>query len=589
MFIRNPESLPVLSVQAENAFLTVNPTAITLGNIANDLTIYGYGLNPEKITKVSISQGSSSPVVKQEKSISTDIVGSFSLIFTEAELLTFDNNENLIINTSQDNPVLNLPEIIIPFENSTSVIPNAPTNVAVTQENQILVLTWDSVFNASKYNIYRDNEYITTVIGTQFNDSGLIESQSYDYYVVSVNDTETLFSVASSTVTIVLNAASNTIALVPPSNINFNQWSANKWSEYMGLDLRYSTAAGYPFISSSFINGTPSIKYCLEPSEIGSERLNADGKLPPALAYRVKFTVLFENGFDFGGHTGGNLRAIGKFGLGLGGGDSPVGGSVSQQDGFRERFMWRGFSDGTIYDHLYSYRADTNIAEINAAGDNFSITTNIEIDYELEVRLNSDHNSSNGVLAWKRNNIEVFRKSDVKFLGAGTLSIDRLVAETFYGGNDSSYSPAPGSKNYLHIFNASYEQLSVTPVLTVPGLKVYGQVGDIINGTTVQLEFDPGSMIPETDFINWTVKVSNISAEDREICYPGHLSTGELVIDVGVAGARNGVDNLPASATGPYQYDQPLPADGSNLYIRVQYKIPSGQWITTDYVIKNNA
>jgi len=54
--------------------------------------------------------------------------------------------------------------------------------------NTTVRLKWNASENAEKYNLYRDDAYITTVFGTQFDDSNLSPDTAYRYEVEALRD-----------------------------------------------------------------------------------------------------------------------------------------------------------------------------------------------------------------------------------------------------------------------------------------------------------------------------------------------------------------------------------------------------------------
>jgi predicted carbohydrate-binding protein with CBM5 and CBM33 domain len=65
--------------------------------------------------------------------------------------------------------------------------PATPTNLKTADvTTSSLKLTWNTVANVKEYNVYRDGKKVSTVGGTQFNDSNLAENTTYSYQVEAV-------------------------------------------------------------------------------------------------------------------------------------------------------------------------------------------------------------------------------------------------------------------------------------------------------------------------------------------------------------------------------------------------------------------
>ena len=77
-------------------------------------------------------------------------------------------------------------ETVAPSEPETA--PNVPTNlVAEAQSSTSISLTWDAADGATSYNVYRDEEFITSVNEISYTDEGLTPSTNYCYTVTAVN------------------------------------------------------------------------------------------------------------------------------------------------------------------------------------------------------------------------------------------------------------------------------------------------------------------------------------------------------------------------------------------------------------------
>lgn len=74
-------------------------------------------------------------------------------------------------------------EIAPPIEEA----PATPTSVNASEvTTSSLKLTWNAVSTVKEYNVYRDGKKVSTVGGTQFNDTNLAENTTYSYQVEAV-------------------------------------------------------------------------------------------------------------------------------------------------------------------------------------------------------------------------------------------------------------------------------------------------------------------------------------------------------------------------------------------------------------------
>lgn len=73
------------------------------------------------------------------------------------------------------------------IEPPVELAPEAPTNVQASEiTTTTLKLSWNASLNTKEYNVYRDGKKVTTVSGTQFNDTNLTEETRYSYQVEAV-------------------------------------------------------------------------------------------------------------------------------------------------------------------------------------------------------------------------------------------------------------------------------------------------------------------------------------------------------------------------------------------------------------------
>jgi len=107
--------------------------------------------------------------------------------------------------------------------------------------------------------------------------------------------------------------------------------------------------------------------------------------------------------------------------------------------------MWRGNKDGTARMTIYSYAADRK--QSLPYGDDhplegFNVPIGEWFDLAMEVTANSDISKSDGSLKAWANGTQLLEMEGIQWQASGDKpAVQRLMYTTFYGGNDSSWSP----------------------------------------------------------------------------------------------------------------------------------------------------
>jgi len=175
------------------------------------------------------------------------------------------------------------------------------------------------------------------------------------------------------------------------------------------------------------------------PSEEGSERVTGAFRIENRTTYELKQSILFEEGFDWGGNS-----ESGKFGFGLGGGSAPSGGKTDK-DGFTVRLAWYGQGDGTATANLYTYSVDRT--QNLPYGDllsisNFIVPVGEWFEVAMRVSMNSELDVADGSLSVLINDELMFERNNIHWQSEGEKpSIDRLIYSTFHGGNTPDWTP----------------------------------------------------------------------------------------------------------------------------------------------------
>ena len=225
----------------------------------------------------------------------------------------------------------------------------------------------------------------------------------------------------------------------PDNTIGFNDVDNDDWRSWVApTKHHYSGATEHLSIVKSS-NNKIAMRQQLVPNSKGSQTVSAGAYLSSTDTYRLTQSIYLEPGFDWGGKNEG-----GKLGFGFGGGTAPTGGKL-QTDGFTARFMWRGNKDGTAHITIYSYAADRK--QSLPYGDDhplagFNVPIGEWFDLAMEVTANSTTSRSDGSLRAWANGVQLLEMDGIQWQASGDKpAVQRLIYTTFYGGNDSSWSP----------------------------------------------------------------------------------------------------------------------------------------------------
>ena len=132
--------------------------------------------------------------------------------------------------------------------------PAAPSGVSAQRSGNDVVLSWNAVSGAEKYNVYRNGNYINTVTGVSVYTDRAVSNSSYSYHVVAVDEsqpTSQRYSDASTTVSV--SAISLASTVVSPQNFTARAYSGSaaelRWTQ--AKDPTLGTAVAYEI----FIDG----------------------------------------------------------------------------------------------------------------------------------------------------------------------------------------------------------------------------------------------------------------------------------------------------------------------------------------------
>lgn len=161
---------------------------------------------------------------------------------------------------------------------------------------------------------------------------------------------------------------------------------------------------------------------------------NFEAKLQPGLVKAISYEIFFPHDFDF--VNGGKLP-------GLCGGKIATGGKpATGTNGFSARIMWR--KDGRIVSYVY------HVDQADIYGDDFQWLTpdksslfvrkGIWHKVKMLIQLN-EIGKKNGTIKAFMDGALAFEKSDFSFRFIGSIKIDNLCFNTFFGGGDATWAP----------------------------------------------------------------------------------------------------------------------------------------------------
>ncbi len=130
----------------------------------------------------------------------------------------------------------------------TSGKPAAPSGVSAQRSGSDVVLSWNAVSGAEKYNVYRNGNYISTVSGVSRYTDKAVSNSAYKYYVVAVDEsrpTSDRYSNASAVVSV--PAISQASMVLSPQNFSAKAYSGSaaelRWTQ--AKDPKLGTAVAY--------------------------------------------------------------------------------------------------------------------------------------------------------------------------------------------------------------------------------------------------------------------------------------------------------------------------------------------------------
>jgi len=179
------------------------------------------------------------------------------------------------------------------------------------------------------------------------------------------------------------------------------------------------------------VDNTKCLRVAYVPTTNGSERLQTSVAIPPANEYTLNYDLFFENDFEF--VKGGKLP-------GLSPNTYTTGCQQQVPYGWSVRLMWRPSGVPTIY--WYDQNRPGDCGESAYADVRFE--KNKWQALSLYVKVNDASSTSNGQMQLYINGKSIASANNIKFRGENGdhTKITRFFFSTFFGGNNSTWSPS---------------------------------------------------------------------------------------------------------------------------------------------------
>ncbi|MEP2651773.1 MAG: polysaccharide lyase [Paraglaciecola sp.] len=187
------------------------------------------------------------------------------------------------------------------------------------------------------------------------------------------------------------------------------------------------------------------IKHTYIPSKTGTPYIGKRFKLDSSVSEAtLSFDMKLDREFEF--VKGGKMH-------GLAGGTATTGCRAIDPNGWSVRMMWRRNGQPVLY--LYHQdrkeRCGDNVVDLSG----FTFVKNTWYNIALYVKLNSEIGSSDGIAALFINGNKLIERNNLNFAGNMKSKIDYFLYNSFYGGNDPSWSPSTDTFVYYDNFKVS--------------------------------------------------------------------------------------------------------------------------------------
>ena len=200
----------------------------------------------------------------------------------------------------------------------------------------------------------------------------------------------------------------------------------------------------YKGISDLSVEACAGKGHCLKasyrPNNQGSPRLVYTEPLPAAKEYTLTYDLRFDKNFEW--VYGGKLP-------GLAPSNVSAGCAARVDDAWSARLMWRG--NGKLQQYLYSQDKTGCGEEVFA--DDFTLQKGRWYKVAVYVKVNSSASAKDGQVSLFVDGKEVARRDNLQLrnTSSGGL-IEKFLFSSFYGGNDSSWSPSRTTYAYFDNF-----------------------------------------------------------------------------------------------------------------------------------------
>ncbi len=187
------------------------------------------------------------------------------------------------------------------------------------------------------------------------------------------------------------------------------------------------------------------IRQTYTPSKTGTPYIGKRFQLvESASEATLSFDMKLDSQFEF--VRGGKMH-------GLGGGTATTGCKTIDPNGWSVRMMWRQNGQPVLY--LYHQDRKKRCGDDVADPLGFTFVKDTWYKIALYVKLNSEVGSSDGIAALFINGKKLIERNNLNFTGNMENKIDYFLYNSFYGGNDPSWSPSTDTFVYYDNFKVT--------------------------------------------------------------------------------------------------------------------------------------
>jgi hypothetical protein len=192
-------------------------------------------------------------------------------------------------------------------------------------------------------------------------------------------------------------------------------------------------------------DGTPWLRVAYAPGQIGPDKGGCGWRWPflnkkkstPKPRAELRYTVLFEDGFDF--VKGGKMPGLCGGPKTITGGDACTG-----LEGWSARLMWRKEGRGQAY--VYHVNQPSKYGDEFDFPEDFRFPTGMPVQVHMALTINTVGQRDGTLRVWvalpQQKQRLMVEKTDMEWTKTVDIGVDSILFNTFHGGSDASWAPA---------------------------------------------------------------------------------------------------------------------------------------------------